>query len=101
MRIVGNRRLKKYRHSPMPLEICPGREIWEKFRNSEYLVFVDESFYKFFGFADIEGNFCHAALGVPQSRYSSLQTLMNPLVETFKDEIIRLQGQRPQEFKST
>jgi hypothetical protein len=57
MRIVGNRRLKKYRYVPTPLEICPGREIWEKFRNSGYLVFVDESFYKFFGFADIDGNF--------------------------------------------
>jgi hypothetical protein len=101
MRIVGNRRIKKYRYGPTPLEICPGRETWEKFRNSEYLVFVDESFYKFFGFADVDGNFCHAALGVPESRYANLQTSMNPLVETCKDEISQREGQRPQELKST
>ena len=55
MRLVGNARARRIGLAPTPLEICPGRQIWEQQRNREYLLFIDESFYRFFGFADEDG----------------------------------------------
>jgi hypothetical protein len=101
MRIVRDGRFGKYRSAPMPLELCPGRTIWEKHRNHEYLVFVDESFYKFFGFADVDGNFCHAALGVPKDSYEQLQTSIRPLIDIYEYQIAQMTGERPRELKST
>jgi hypothetical protein len=101
MRIVRNGRFGKFRSAPTPLEICPGRTIWEKHRDLEYLVFVDESFYKFFGFADVDGNFCHAALGVPKDSYAHLQTSIRPLIEAYEHQIGLMTGEQPRELKST
>jgi hypothetical protein len=85
----------------MPLEVCPGREIWEKHRKREFLIFVDESFYKFFGFSDVDGNFCHAALGVPRDNYAQLEALMKPTVDAYKDRINQMTEEQPREIKST
>jgi hypothetical protein len=101
MRIVRDGRSGKIRAVATPLEICPGRAIWEKHRNSEYLVFVDESFHRFFGFADADGNFCHAALGVPKDRYPDLQISMTPLIDAYKRQTAEVTGESPRELKST
>jgi hypothetical protein len=99
MRLVGNPRLGRLRLKPMPLAICRGRRIWEKFSNQEYLVFVDESFYRFFGFDTPEGNFCHAAVGVPVNNYARLQRLLAPLVQDYNREVQGVLGQGGGEIK--
>lgn len=99
MRWVGNMRLGRFRLVPMPLEVCPGRQIWEGHRNREYLVFLDESFHRFFGFDAAEGNFCHAALGVPRDNYSQLQAMLGPLVQAYNRQAQRVIGQSPAEIK--
>jgi len=83
----------------MPLEICPGRQIWERYRNHEYLVFVDESFYRFFGFVAADGNFCHAALGIPIDNYAQLQVMLDPLVQAYNRRVHQQIGQNPEEIK--
>lgn len=40
--------------------------------HSAYTVFVDESFYKWFGLPSTESNFCYAALSVPTARLKAL-----------------------------
>src|SRR4029077_20460466 len=101
MRIVGNMRRRRFRFRPMPLEICPGREVWERHRNSEYLVFVDESFFRFFGFDAADGNFCHAALGIPVNNYAQLQAVLMPLVQAYNQRVHRIIGRNPEELKFT
>jgi hypothetical protein len=86
----------------MPLEQCPGLEIWQKHSGREYLVFIDESFYKFFGFSDPDGDFCHGALGVPRENYAQLEALMRPEVEAFHQHVSRINSEpRRLEIKST
>lgn len=101
MRTVGNARSGQLRVALTPLEVCPGRTIWEKHRDREYLIFMDESFYSFFGFADIAGNFCHAALGLPKDKYAQLQVSIRPVVEAYEYEVCGMTGERPRELKST
>lgn len=83
----------------MPLEICPGRRVWQRHRNREYLVFVDESFYRFFGFNALDGNFCHGALGIPRDNDAPLQAKLQPLVRAYKRQVRRATGQEPTEIK--
>jgi hypothetical protein len=101
MRLLGNMRRGRIRFAPMPLEICPGRQIWEKHRNREYLVFVDESFYRFFGFDAMDGNFCHAALGVPVDNYARLQGLLEPVLQAYNRQVHHASGVIPREIKFT
>lgn len=83
----------------MPLEVCPGRQVWEAHHDREYLVFVDESFYQFFGFVAPDGNFCHGALGIPRDGYPQLQAMLEPLVLAYKRRVRRAVGQEPAEIK--
>jgi hypothetical protein len=99
MRLIGNMHRQIFGWAPLPLEICPGRELWERHRRCEYTVFVDESFYRFFGFADPEGNFCHAVLGVPTANYQQLQDLLTPLNEAYLRHARRLCAEERQEIK--
>src|SRR5258706_8184124 len=99
MRLAGNPNLGRLRWKPMPLAICPGRRIWERFSNQEYLVFVDESFYRFFGFDTPDGNFCHAAVGVPVNNYARLQRMLAPLCQYYNREVQRALGQAGGEIK--
>ena len=99
MRIVGNANQGLLYPQPTPLEVCPGRQVWEAHHNCEYLVFVDESFYRFFGFNAADGNFCHGALGIPRDNYSQLRTMLEPLVLAYKRQVRRATGQQPTEIK--
>jgi hypothetical protein len=99
MRLVGNARARRIGIAPMPLEICPGRQIWERHSNREYLIFVDESFYRFFGFADEDGNFCHSAVGVPSDAYARLQELLDSAVDAYRHHVQRSLGAVPNEIK--
>jgi len=99
MRIIGNANQFRFLAAPMPLEICPGREIWERHRNREYLVFVDESFYRFFGFNSLDGNFCHGALGLPRENYDQFKAALTPLLMEYKRRVRRASGQDPLEIK--
>lgn len=85
--------------APMPLEVCPGRQVWDRHRNCEYLVFLDESFYRFFGFVAPDGNFCHGALGIPRDNYPQLQAALEPLVLGYKRHVRQVTGQEPREIK--
>jgi len=67
----------------MPLAICPVRRILGRHNHQEYLVFIDESFYRFFGFDVPQGNFCHGAVGVPVNEYSRFKRLLEPLIQNY------------------
>lgn len=99
MRLIGNARRRVIRAASTPLEICPGRQIWEKHRAREYLVFVDESFYRFFGFEAVDGNFCHATIGVPVDNYAPLQKLLAPALDAYIHEVTRATGAPPNELR--
>ena len=101
MRLVRNGRRGRLIAAPMPLEVCPGRQIWERYRNREYVVFVDESFYRFFGFDAEDGNFCHAAVGIPTDNYAQLQTILAPLIRLYRQRVHAATGSVPREVKFT
>lgn len=83
MRLLRRGRTGRLQHAPLPLELCPGLPTWEAQHSREYLVFVDESFFEFFGFANDEGDFCHGAVGVPKDKYDSLVSSMAPAIEAY------------------
>lgn len=87
--------------APMPLEVAPGRPLWEAHRGQPYLVFVDESFYEFFGFNHRDGNFCHAAVGVPAVNYEPLQRQLARLLRAYHRRARQLLGHVPNEIKSS
>jgi hypothetical protein len=99
MRFVGNVRRRKLRTVPTPLEVCPGRKIWEAHRGSESIIFVDESFHRFFGFDTPDGNFCHGALGVPSHNYARLRGQMQSVVDDYCRKVRRLTGDAAREVK--
>jgi hypothetical protein len=99
MRLVGNPRRGRFRFAPMPLELCPGRLIWERFRNREYLVFFDESAFEFFGFQRPDGSFCHAAVGLPTENYAQLQASFAPTLDQYRRQVLGLTGTEPREIK--
>jgi len=99
MRIIGNQGQGRIIAQPMPLEVCPGRQVWERHRSREYLVFIDESFYRFFGFDALDGNFCHGALGVPRDNYDQLKAMLQPLVHDYGRRVHQASGQQPAEIK--
>lgn len=80
---------------PMPLDTCPGRALWERYRGEEWLVFMDESFFMFFELTAKAGDFCHAAVGIPEREYPSLKAAVDPILRDF----VRLTGQSLGEFK--
>lgn len=100
MRILRDARGRFY-EAPTPLEVAPGRVVWERYRNCEYVVFVDESFYRFFGFDNPDGNFCHAAVGVPAENYVALQRELDPVLQQYNRKILELSGAAPAEVKFT
>jgi hypothetical protein len=83
----------------MPLEVCPGCHIWDRHRNREYLVFIDESFYRFFGFDAMDGNFCHGAVGIPRNNYDQVKVMLQPLLQAYRRQVRRAIGQEPAEIK--
>ena len=99
MRLVGNARQRRFRWARMPLELAPGRQLWEAHRDQEYLVYVDESFYRFFGFEAVDGNFCYAAVGVPSRNYQQLQRLFQPTIVAYRGHLRRLACAVPDEIK--
>src|SRR5262245_4725075 len=78
-----------------------GRQIPEKFAGTEYLVFIDESFFKFFGFGSPNGSFCHAAVGIPCTAYQTLQAGFHSQLRHYEATCLRTLGQSPQELKYT
>lgn len=63
--------------------------------------FIDESFYRFFGFDDPNGNFCHGAVGVPVKNYPAFQRQIAPLVQSYYRKFRFLFGHAPAEIKSS
>lgn len=51
---------------------------------ADRVVFVDESFHKWFGLPSQESNFCYAAVSLPESRLAQLRRFM----EAFNDRLI-------------
>lgn len=78
----------------------PGRQIWKPYEGKEYLVFIDESFYKFFDFARTDGNFVHGAAGLPTSQYDSFRKTLSTAVEEYFEAFAKTGGIRPIELKS-
>jgi hypothetical protein len=99
MRLIGNPANGELFWSPMPLEIAPGRPIWNQQRGTDYVVFVDESFHGFFGFDNPNGYFCHSAVGIPERNYEAVQRRLGALVTTYEGRARRTLGQLPGEIK--
>jgi hypothetical protein len=78
----------------------PGRHIWEPYAGHEYTVFVDESFFKFFDFTHVEGNFVHGTVGVPTERYDSFTLALRPTVDEYTKAVLEATGAEPRELKS-
>jgi hypothetical protein len=83
--------------TPRPLDTCPGRAIWERYRGEEWLVFMDESFFMFFELTARTGYFGHAAVGIPAREYDAVNAEVAPI---FKD-YATLVAQSVREFKHT
>jgi hypothetical protein len=101
MRILGNAHAERFFWAPTPLEVAPGRAVWERQRGREYLVFVDESFFEFFGFNNPNGNFCHAAIGFPADNYGALQERLAPIVQAYGVQVRKRLGRAEREVKSS
>jgi hypothetical protein len=86
-----------YKSSPNQ---APGRALWEPFANQEYVVFIDESFFKFFDFRFPDGNFVHGAMGLPASQYDRFRNVIAPAVAEYKTAYEKERGQEPEELKS-
>lgn len=78
-----------------------GRRIPEEFVGQEYTVFVDESFYRFFDFRQVDGNFAHGVVGLPSRRIKDFELAVVPTIERFYVEFHAASGTRPRELKST
>jgi hypothetical protein len=60
-----------------------GERIKSHFSGEEYMIFVDESAYEFFGLAKADGNFCYATVGIPKSRYFDVQEALKPVLDEY------------------
>ncbi len=86
---------------PTPAATTPGRGMWEKYRGKEYLVFIDESAYQFFGFQNPQGNFCHATVGIPSLEYDGLKASMASMGKEYVQRVQLDLGEESTEFKYT
>jgi hypothetical protein len=96
-RIVAITSLQTTMAWPAGLDTSPSKANWEKYRGEIYEVFFDESFFKFFGLSDPEGNFCYGAVGIPTSQFSLFNFQMNKLFDEYRHAVA---GSSPKEFKS-
>src|SRR4051812_12730226 len=85
--------------SPQPLWTAPGFPIWARFAGKKYLVFVDETFNRFFEMDETGsryGYFAYGGVGVPAEEYESLK---DQCVAVFTDYAALVSGAK--EFKHT
>jgi hypothetical protein len=80
MRIRRSRR--RLRVPPLAIDSAPMRDAWRARAGQDYVAFVDESFFKFFGgFRNEDGNFTHGIVALPISEVDSLTRELAPLVD--------------------
>lgn len=65
----------------------------------DYLVFVDESFFEFLGFPHLDGNFCHAAVGIPRHGYAAFANALDDVIGQYSDTARSNLGETPSEIK--
>lgn len=70
--------------TPRPLLTSPSRHLWDKYAGEDYKVFVDESFFEFFGLVAKEGFFCFGAVGVPAAQYEAFARFLEPVRDRFR-----------------
>lgn len=97
-RIVADSLFDTLLTRPAGLDTSPSQALWNKYRGEEYTVFFDESFYRFFGLSDPEGNFCYGAVGVPTSQLSVFNARMSDLLDQHYPARL---GDSKREIKST
>ena len=88
--------LQKVVPTPKPLLTCPGLPYWKPHFGAPYLVFIDESFRGFFEFRE-QGYFAHAAVGIPESQYDAMKSVVTPVFEDYR----RLTSAGQREIKHT
>jgi hypothetical protein len=82
--------------NPTPLDNCPNLPIWAKHKGETYLVFIDETYARFFEL-NVYGYFCHAAVGIPEVEYDAVTGEMQRIFEMYKEILAANQS----EFKHT
>ena len=83
---------------PQPLRHCPSLPIWEQRSGQVYLVFIDETFWRFFELSS-HGYFCHAAVGVPENEYEAVQDETTPIFERYCALLVPQREFKHAEFK--
>jgi hypothetical protein len=67
-----------------------------------YELYVDESFFRFWGLSDPDGNFCYVVYGLPISQLTSLAVHHARLLKKFQDLVVAKLGEPiPLELKSS
>lgn len=87
------------REKPLPLENAPVRAVLERHRGEAYTVCIDESFYRFLDFRDLEGNFCYGAVGFPTAALPSITAALQPWMRRYQ-EVVSASAATFVEFKS-
>jgi hypothetical protein len=68
---------------------------------SPYVVYIDESFFNFWGLNNPDGNFCYVAFGVPYENLSLLDVEHKRLLDLFRNAVVSdLHEMPPVEIKS-
>jgi Protein of unknown function (DUF3800) len=62
---------------------------------SPYVVYIDESFFNFWGLNNPDGNFCYVAFGVPQENLSILDVEHKRLIDLFQTAVASDLGETP------
>ena len=83
---------------PQPLRNSPGLPTWERRRGQFYLVFIDESFWRFFELSN-QGYFCHAAVGLPENEYEAVQIETRPIFEEYCELLVPQREFKHSEFR--
>lgn len=83
------------------LKVTERRSRWGE-KLSPCIVYVDESFFNFWGLNDPDGNFCYVAFGVPSDKISLLESEHKRLLDLYQNAVRSdLKETPPNEIKST
>ena len=83
---------------PQPLRNCPSLPAWERRRGQVYLVFIDETFWRFFELSS-QGFFCHAAVGLPEAEYDAVLDETRPIFRRYCELLVPQREFKHAEFK--
>ena len=89
----------RFVRSPQPLPRTPTFPVWSKQRGKTYVVFIDETFQRFFELNE-RGYFCYGAVGIPESNYEAVTEKFAPVLQRYRELLVpELSELKHREFK--